>query len=222
MKTLEEIKKSGAPVCAFTFDDGPSDTTVRLLDIFKKYDCRASFFVVSAWGGEEGVSIMRRAVEQGCTIENHSKTHRDMRTMERSEIIAEYEATQKYVYDAVGDYPKFFRAPGLCVNDTVYDSVPLTFINGQCGSADWNSREDDPKTSDYATRLAGVLSCASDGHIFLMHDCRGNHLTPDVLEEAIPLLKAKGYEFVNIRELFEIKGQPLTPELHKSWTDIIS
>lgn len=145
MKTLEEIKKSGAPVCAFTFDDGPSDTTVRLLDIFKKYDCRASFFVVSAWGGEEGVSIMRRAVEQGCTIENHSKTHRDMRTMERSEIIAEYEATQKYVYDAVGDYPKFFRAPGLCVNDTVYDSVPLTFINGQCGSADWNSREDDPR-----------------------------------------------------------------------------
>lgn len=216
-----DLSKITGPVMALTFDDGPSNATVQILDILEKYGINASFFIVGAWADDPGDrDTMKRAVEMGCTIENHTWNHKNLREMTVEEITQQYQSVQDYVYEVVGDYPVFFRAPGLGVNQQVYETVPLTFINGSGGSSDWNSKEDDPNTSDLETRIQGILNVAKDGHIYLLHDCSNNHLTPEALDVAIPKLLEQGYTFVNLRELFEIKGQELTPDENISWTDL--
>lgn len=216
-----DLSQITGPVCALTFDDGPSNTTSQILDVLEKYNCTASFFIVGAWAQDKGdLEIMQRAVDMGCTIENHTWTHKDLRDMTVEEITEAYQSVQDFVYESVGDYPQFFRAPGLCVNKTVFETIPLTFINGSGGSADWNSKEEDTATSDLETRVKGILDVAKDGHIYLLHNCSNNHLTPEALDIALPQLIEQGYTFVNIRELFEIKGQELTPDLNSAWTDV--
>ncbi|MBQ8510838.1 MAG: polysaccharide deacetylase family protein [Clostridia bacterium] len=198
-------------LCALTFDDGPSDTTLALLELFKKYDCTASFFVI----GNRAVKnpdIMRKAVEAGCTIENHTWAHTTLTSQTPDEMLQAFHATQDVIREAVGELPMFCRAPGCRVDDTVYETIPLPFMRGSCGSADWNSNPDDPVTSDLETRVAGILKVARDGQIYLHHDCAGNHLTPDALAIALPQLIDQGYRFVNLRELFRRRG--VVPQGH--------
>lgn len=216
-----DLPKISGPVCALTFDDGPSNTTTQILDVLEKYGCTASFFIVGKWAVDEGdIEIMQRAVKMGCTIENHTWEHKNLCEMSVDEITEAYKSVQDYVFKAVGSYPQFFRAPGLSVNSTVFDTIPLTFINGYGGSSEWNSDENDPATADLETRVKGILNAAKDGHIYLLHDSPDNHLTVEALNIALPQLIKQGYTFVNIRELFNIKYQELTPGIHEAWTDV--
>ncbi len=201
-------------LCALTFDDGPSEQTLRLLDLFEKLGCTASFFVIGerTLGKED---ILRQCVSRGCTIENHTWRHTNLTKQTPSEMLEAFHATQNIIREAVGDLPQFLRAPGCQVNEEVYRTIPLPFIRGGCGSADWNSRVDDPVTSDLETRVNGILRSACDGHVYLHHDPTGNHLTPDALEIALPRLIADGYRFVNLRELFRLKG--VIPQPHEGF-----
>ena len=207
--------------CALTFDDGPSNVTPFILDLLKYYNCTASFFIIGdRIRTEEQKEIMRRAVSQGCTIENHSYTHTKLIEMSDEELKNEFETTQKIVYDIIGEYPKFFRAPGLNDKGRLYDVIPLPFAGGSGGSADWNSNPADI-TSGIEERIQGILDVVCDGHIILLHDCGNNYLTPAALSAVLPKLIAEGYEFVNLRKLFEIKG--IAPEslVRAQWKDVI-
>ena len=210
--TKRDLSKITGKVCALTFDDGPSDATEKVLDLLQQYGCTASFFVVGRYiHTKEQIETMRRAMSLGCTIENHSWSHVNMRQMTREQVLEEFSKNQEMIYENVGEYPVFFRAPGLAISELMVDTIPLHFANGRGGSADWNSNPDDPVTSDLETRVKGYLSGNEDGLIKLMHDCARNHLTPEALAIALPKLLDEGYSFVNLRELFTIKGQPLTP-----------
>ncbi len=54
-----------------TFDDGPSVYTLELLDVLKKYNVKATFFVTN--NGDE--KIIKRAYDEGHKIGIHSYTH---------------------------------------------------------------------------------------------------------------------------------------------------
>ncbi|MBQ9436827.1 MAG: polysaccharide deacetylase family protein, partial [Lachnospiraceae bacterium] len=58
-----------------TFDDGPSSSTSKILDVLKRYDVRATFFVI---GREEESyqKLYRRIVDEGHTLGMHSYTHK--------------------------------------------------------------------------------------------------------------------------------------------------
>lgn len=207
---VEQRKK----VCALTFDDGPSDITPQILDILEKYNCTASFFVVGNNIQDEDIPLLKRAYEMGCTIENHTWSHRVLTQLSVEEIVNEYTSVQEKVYSIVGEYPLFFRATGLIVNPTVYDAIPLTFVAGTSGSNDW-----DVNLSS-AMKLNGILKTAKDGQIFLLHDSKGNNSIVEALDKALPMLISQGYEFVNIRELFNKQNQELTPNSQKSWSNV--
>ncbi len=208
--------------CALTFDDGPSDTTEFILNLLEHYGCTASFFVIgNRIKTEQQKETMKRAVKLGCTIENHSYTHGKLVEMTDDEIKNEFELTQKIIYDAVGEYPKFFRAPGLNIGGRITDVIPLPLAGGSGGNPDWNSRPYEDTTSFLPERIEGYLSVASDGHIFLMHDCSGNYLTPAALSVVLPKLIADGYRFVNLRELFRIKGVDPKSLERAQWKDVI-
>jgi len=182
---------------SLTFDDGPNTiTTPQMLDILQKHGVPASFFVVGNNITSDSSEVMRRAVRQGCEIENHSRTHSDMTKMSPEEIDAEINYTSDKVEEAVGRRPRFFRPPYIAYNETMFKTVDLTFICG-VGADDW----DDSVSAE--ERYSRIVQQAGDGTVILLHDMQGNSKTVEAVDMIIPKLKSEGYEFVTVSKLFE-------------------
>ena len=63
--------QSGDKVCYLTFDDGPSDNTLKFLDILKDYNVKATFFVIN----NSKIGYVKRIHEEGHTVALHTATH---------------------------------------------------------------------------------------------------------------------------------------------------
>lgn len=197
---------------ALSFDDGPSNITDELLDILKNENVKATFFLIGKQISEETRSTIEREVKEGHEICNHSFTHSDMRTFTKEEIIDEISRTTSLIEEYAGVTPKFFRPPYIYVNDTMYDNIDLSFICG-VDSVDWNQE------TTVEQRIENVVSNASDGVIYLMHDFYNNRGTLEAVPVIIRKLREAGYEFVTISDLFLVKGiNPNVP--HKMWSNI--
>lgn len=182
---------------ALTFDDGPSVTTTsQLLDVLKKHEVTASFFVCGNNITSESAEVMRRAAEYGCEIHNHSRTHSDMTKMTGSEIVDEIKFTSDKVESVTGKPPRFFRPPYIAVNELMQEVVDLTFICG-VGAEDY---KDEISAEERCRRISDRIS---DGTVILLHDTEGNFRTVEAVDMLIPKLKAQGYRFVTISGLFE-------------------
>ena len=185
---------------ALTFDDGPADTTsMQVLEKLKKYGVKGSFFLIGENIVPEREWIVKEELAYGCDIENHSLTHSDMRTLDKETIIAEIEETTRRIVAITGKEPEFFRPPYIDYNDLMFEAIPLIFISGD-GCEDWV-----PEV-DATTRAKRVIENARDGQVVLLHDTEGNANTVEALDTIIPELKARGFEFVTISELFDRAG----------------
>ncbi len=197
---------------ALSFDDGPNTTTTaHMLDVLKKHNVKASFFVIGNNITEESAKVMKRAHEEGHDIENHSLTHSAMSQLSADSIQKEIAATSALIESNVGEAPVFFRPPYINVNQTMYDAITLGFICG-LGCEDWV----DSVTVDM--RVDRIVAGAKDGRIFLLHDFAGNEATVGAVDKIIPILKAQGYHFATVRELFAAKG--VKPQRDVIYTDV--
>lgn len=198
VRTAEEL--AGKKVIALTFDDGPNTgVTNEILDIAEEYGIKFSFFVVGQEIDEESEAVMRRAHALGCEINSHSWTHSDMTKMTSEQIKSEMDRTAAAIYDAVSEYPKFFRPPYIAINSTLYEAIDLPFISG-IGCNDW---EDDVSVEK---RVKFLTEKCPDGVIVLLHDQPTNEKTAEAVRQAVPVLLEQGFEFVTCSELFAAKG----------------
>ena len=202
--------KEPAKYLALSFDDGPNLTTEsKMLDVLAKHKVPATFFVIGNNINEESAANMKRALELGCEIGNHSLTHSMMSQMDEDEVKAEIEATSDKIEMLTGQRPKFFRPPYINVKPEMYDWIDLTFICGK-GCEDWVA------TVGKEARREGILANAEPGAIYLLHDFDGNDATVEALDEAIPELKKQGYVFVTVAQLFELLK--CNPDGHTMYT----
>lgn len=96
-----------------TIDDGPSrNDTDRILHVLDEYNTKASFFVIGK-EVERQRSLVRRMIDAGHSVENHSWSHRsgslwmEPRALVREDVTRASHA----IYCATGQSPRFFRAP---------------------------------------------------------------------------------------------------------------
>lgn len=109
-----------------------------MLDVLKKHQVKASFFVIGKNITQESAKVMIRAQKEGHDIENHSLTHSLMSQLSADSIRYEVKTTSSLVKKYAGKSPVFFRPPYINVNQTMYDNVCLGFICGE-GCEDWVS-----------------------------------------------------------------------------------
>ncbi len=198
---------------ALTFDDGPNTTTTNeVLDMLEKHEIVASFFLIGNNINDDSAKSVKRAYDMGCEINNHSRTHSDMTTLTAEEIQAEYEYVDDKVFEITGEHTKFFRPPYISVHQIMFDNIDVPFIAG-IGANDWDDRITAEK------RAKTILKQAKDGDIILLHDAEGNSMTVEALDTIIPELKAQGYKFVTVSELFKEKG--IDPDMEKVYTNVM-
>ncbi len=197
---------------ALTFDDGPNTTiTPQVLDLLEEYGIVVSFFLIAQNITPESAKQSLRAFRMGCSIENHSVTHREMADMPPDEIREEIRICTEKIIEITGEVPRFFRPPFISVSQTLYDTVDLPFICGS-GCEDWV-----PSVSA-EERARRVLANAKDGEIVLLHDMIWNTNTVEALKTIIPELKKRGFTFMTIRQLFDSCG--VTPIRNRLYSNV--
>lgn len=200
---LPEIVQPPEKTIYLTFDDGPSNHTALLLDILKKYNVKATFFVV---GNRTRTDMIRRAFEEGHSIGVHSYTH-DMKKIYASEeaFFADFQATQEVIFAATGQYTTIFRFPGGGGNDVSYFNkgimTRLTKIMEDMGYRyfDWTTNARDSNSTNYkASHYNGTLmrNTNTDGSptVTLQHDLNVNSVR--ALDYYIPWALQNGYTFL--------------------------
>ena len=193
--------ENSSKLIALTFDDGPNTTTTNeILDILEEYHALASFFLIGNNINENSAVTVKRAYDMGCEIDNHSKTHSNMSSMDESKMLEEIEYVDNYVYEITGEYTKFFRPPYIDTSQNMYDVIDKPFICG-VGCSDFMENVTSQE------RAETIISVAEDGLIVLLHDAQGNSQTVEALKTIIPTLQEEGYEFVTLTELFERQGE---------------
>lgn len=185
---LDETKKR----VALTFDDGPHATvTPQVLDTLRKYDAKATFYVL---GNKVQVhpELAQRIVSEGHEIGNHTWTHPNLVRLSDEEILNEYNRTTEAIIEATGYTPSTFRPPYGSTNDRVESLLPLPSVMWSIDTLDWKHRNANTTVYKASTML-------HNNAIILMHDI--HQPTADALDHVLANLQAAGFECVTVSEL---------------------
>lgn len=194
---------------ALTFDDGPSEGSLRLIDYLAQQNIKATFF-------ECGLNVRRhpqisRAIrDAGHEIGNHTYSHPclcprltwNLNLHSPSFIDGEFSAAQRIIQDETGVTPTLLRVPyGLRWYGigAVQRRLGLLGVMWTVIGHDWEWP---------AERVANlVLRKTSPGGIICLHDARDIQPRPDIsemlaaLRRIVPALKDQGYSFETVSDL---------------------
>lgn len=184
---------------ALTFDDGPGPYTIPIVNALKKYNGRATFFVLGQ--RVKSYSAELKAIHQGGNeIGNHSYSHPILSYEDSSVIKSQMRRTDRAIKEVIGVKPILMRPPGGGIDSTVKKNVGKPLIMWSIDTRDWEHR-------NTQTTINCVMNEASDGDIVLMHDI--HEPTMEAAIQLIPKLKKKGFELVTVSELAKFKGKKL-------------
>lgn len=186
-------------VVALTFDDGPDTRyTTAILDILKEKDVKATFFVVGLQVSKNP-DILKRIVDEGHAIGNHTNNHKDMSKLKKEEILEELTTADAAIKKAVGYTPTMFRAPYGAVSDTLKNVLKANdreLVGWSVDTRDWagTSAADMRKMIKKETKPGGII---------LMHCFGSKHIknTVQALPGVIDDLVEMGYSFVTADQL---------------------
>ncbi|GGX08320.1 bi-functional transferase/deacetylase [Streptomyces malachitofuscus] len=190
-----------------TFDDGPDPVwTPRVLDVLKKHDAHAVFFVTGTMASRYP-DLVRRMVDEGHEIGLHTFNHPDLALQSKDRIDWELSQTQLAITGAAGIRTSLFRPPyssqaGAMDNNSwpvaqyIGDRGYITVVNTH-DSEDWRK----PGVAEIIRRSTPQ---DGEGGVVLMHDSGGDrHQTVQALDRMLPDLKDKGYAFDNLTEALD-------------------
>lgn len=183
------------PQIALTFDAAWGDEdTDKIISVLEQNNAKASFFMVGGFINRFPKSV-KKLSDSGHEILNHSDSHAHLSGMSETDIITEITACEEKIQSITGTSKKLFRAPYGEYNE---DVVKIANANGykviqwDVDSLDWK----DLSANEITNR---VLTKVKNGSIILFHNGTAN--TASALEQMLPLLKEKGFEFVPVSQL---------------------
>lgn len=195
-KVTVKQKTPGTRVIYLTFDDGPSSYTNELLDVLKKYNVKATFFVTCK--GDD--SIIKREYNEGHTVALHTCSH------DYKQIYASYDAYFKdlnnvkaRVKKITGYDANIIRFPGGTSNSVSPNismkSLAKQVVNKGYYYFDWNISSGDAggaTTSDAVYNNVTTM-LKSGTSVVLQHDTK--KFSIQAVERIIQYGLANGYTF---------------------------
>ncbi len=182
---------------ALTFDDGPGQYTMDLLNCLEENNAHATFFMLGECAQYYPDEI-RKMVEIGCELGNHSWDHSDQTTISLDAVAKQFSDTDDVLREACGRISTVARMPYGNGNSDVYATVGKPCFFWSLDSLDWKYKD---VSLDYQEIMGGDLS---DGSIILMHDI--HQPSVETAKRIIPELIAQGYKLVTVSEMAEAKG----------------
>ena len=197
----------GDKVMYLTFDDGPSkNVTPQVLDILKKYNVKATFFII-AKNAEQNPDLLKRISQEGHAIASHSYSHDfDILYADTESFREEIRAARESLVNIVGEenFTDIFRFPGGAFREQraefkevlIEENVP--FVNWNCLTGDAETRN--PIPADLIEKAKKTAETAgSDSLILLMHDAGAKQAAADALPGIIEHFQKEGFRFDTLK-----------------------
>ena len=194
-------------VIALTFDDGPHrpDITAKILDKLTQRRAKTTFFVLGFECPDNG-DILKRVVDSGCEIGNHSWRHEKLNKISRSEALESITKTQNIVYEKTGIYPRILRPPYGDEREDIMHELGLFHVEWCVDPEDW-------KIKDSAALVQHVKEKAQSGYVVLMHDIYD--ASGYAALELIDWFCDNGWRLVTVSELFDLENREFTTEIFR-------
>lgn len=183
-----------------TFDEGyENGYTEKILDILKKHNVKAAFFVVAPYIKANG-ELIKRMANEGHLVCNHSANHPSMaKVPNREDFQKELKTVEKLYQETTGmEMAKFFRPPMGKYSEL---SLSLTSELGY-KTIFWSFAYKDWIPESQPSRemaLNKILSKTHNGAIVLLHAV--SKTNAEILDELISKWKEAGYEIKSLEEL---------------------
>ena len=183
-------------VVAITFDDGPHGVnTPRLLDMLKKRNVKATFYVVGNMV-KYNPQLLRRMIAEGHEIGNHTVTHGTLSKMSDAALRKELQDAHDMIVAETGVAPRSMRPPGGAIKN---DQKKLMLKEFGYPTILWSVDPEDWKKPGASVVTSRLVNGAKPGGILLVHDLHAS--TVDAMPSTLDQLLAKGYRFVTVSEL---------------------
>lgn len=204
-KNNYKVDKISNKTIYLTFDDGPGEHTQRLLDILKKYDVKATFFVTGY--NNKYNDLLLREYKEGHTIGLHSYTH-----------------NYSVIYSSIDSYMEdLLKVQEKVKKYTNHDSLIIRFPGGSSNTIsrryrmgimsdltkkveelgfryfDWTIASGDAGNTKNANKIyENVISGINENNVnvVLMHDIKSYSV--DAVERIIEYGLSNGYTFAPI------------------------
>ena len=183
---------------ALTFDDGPHEKTIEVLDVLLKYNAKATFFCIGKQI-EKYPKILERIIAEGHTVGNHSYSHSNWNGFFSSKkIVSEIEQTNQLIAQYINRKTQLYRPPFGVTNPNIAKAISKTnqLVIG------WTIRSLDTVIKNEDVILNRIKKRLKAGSIILLHDTSSK--TVSVLEQLLLFLQSEGYKTKTIEELLEI------------------
>lgn len=185
---------------ALTFDDGPHPRyTEEILEILNEYQISATFFIIGV-NAEAYPEELKKIVDSGCEIGNHTYSHKRIQTLSVQEMKEQFLQCEETIVRLTGIRPQILRPP----EGKMTDSLRKVACELNCNVVLWNIDTLDWALNPSETIVQTVMKNVKGGDIILMHDyVSGGNTTCGALRRMIPALLSQGYEFVTVSQLID-------------------
>ncbi|MDF2959967.1 MAG: polysaccharide deacetylase [Paenibacillus sp.] len=192
---------------ALTFDDAPdTQYTPQVLDVLKKHNVKATFFIVGRLA-EKHPEVVKRMVKEGHIIGNHTYNHSLLTKLSDEAYQTQVNKTQKILKHTIGYTPKLLRPPYGEISESQLlwaSDHHMLVVNWNVDSLDWKQLSQQEVASN-------ILTNAKAGSIILQHSGGGPNQdlsgTVNALPTIIESLQSKGYQLVTLPELLHVSKQ---------------
>ena len=195
-------------VLYLTFDAGyENGCTEKILDTLQKHDVKAAFFLVGNYI-EKNADLVRRMVEEGHIVGNHTINHPDMsKIADKESFCKELQELEKLFQEKTGkELPKFYRPPQGCYSESnlkMAKELGYKTVFWSLAYVDWNN--DSQPTREQA--LSKLLPRTHDGAVVLLHSTSTTNA--EILDELLTKWKDMGYTFETVDGLFQCANSDL-------------
>ena len=188
-------------VLYLTFDAGyENGCTAKILDTLKDHNAPAAFFLVGNYV-EKNADLVRRMVEEGHIVGNHTMHHYDMSKLSDKDAFSKELTDLETLFKQVTEkeLPKFYRPPqGIYSEENLRMAQELGYrtVFWSLAYVDW--RNDAQPTKEEA--FSKLLPRTHNGAVVLLHSTSATNA--EILDELLSKWEDLGYQFASIDELF--------------------
>jgi len=185
-----------------TFDAGyENGCTEKILDVLKKHQVPAAFFLVGNYI-EKNADLVRRMADEGHIVANHTMHHPDMSKLSDKEAFSkELTDLETLFKETTGkEMPKYYRPPqGIYSEENLKMAKDLGYktVFWSLAYADWDNSNQPTREKAFDK----LIPRTHNGAVVLLHSTSATNA--EILDELLTKWKDMGYAFASIDTLFE-------------------